>query len=156
MARSSTPPDSSAADSPTESPVGGAGGVVFDPRGRVLLIRERGGGWVFPKGHIDPGETELDAAVREVAEEAGVEAECPDPDQRWSTEYVNDRGTPRAITWFRLRSDGASPTMREAKFPEGAYVAVGRALEALAYPEDRELLRRILTETDDPATPAAP
>src|SRR5680860_767344 len=29
----------------------GAGGVVFDDRGRVLVLRHAGGNWVFPKGH---------------------------------------------------------------------------------------------------------
>jgi diadenosine hexaphosphate hydrolase (ATP-forming) len=30
--------------------------------------------WVFPKGHIKPGETTEEAALREVREEAGVKA----------------------------------------------------------------------------------
>ncbi|MFI6979951.1 NUDIX domain-containing protein [Embleya sp. NPDC050154] len=43
---------------------------------RVLLIK-RGwdpyvGCWALPGGHVDPGETDLAAAVRELAEEAGV------------------------------------------------------------------------------------
>ena len=37
--------------------VPGAGGVVFNDRGEVLLIRDRNGFWVFPKGHLEPGET---------------------------------------------------------------------------------------------------
>lgn len=44
--------------------------------GRVLLARRRNppdaGLWGFPGGHVDPGETALDAAARELAEETGV------------------------------------------------------------------------------------
>ena len=58
--------------SPAKFPVEGAGGVVFNGQGLVLLLGHRNGTWVFPKGHLDPGETELEAALREVEEEAGV------------------------------------------------------------------------------------
>jgi 8-oxo-dGTP diphosphatase len=42
----------------------------------VLLVRRRNppdaGLWGFPGGHVDPGETALQAAARELAEETGV------------------------------------------------------------------------------------
>ncbi|MCR8826633.1 NUDIX hydrolase [Pseudosulfitobacter koreensis] len=44
----------------------------------VLLVQRRNepdaGLWGFPGGHVDLGETALDAAVRELAEETGVRA----------------------------------------------------------------------------------
>jgi 8-oxo-dGTP pyrophosphatase MutT (NUDIX family) len=54
-----------------------AGTVVHDPdRGGVLLLwRHRfitdSWGWEVPAGHLDPGETPVDAAVRETVEESG-------------------------------------------------------------------------------------
>jgi 8-oxo-dGTP pyrophosphatase MutT (NUDIX family) len=55
-----------------------AGGVVARRDGeriRLLVVRSGDGRhWVLPKGHIDPGETAEEAAVREVREEAGVVA----------------------------------------------------------------------------------
>ena len=53
----------------------GAGGVVFSRDGKVLVLGHVDGAWVFPKGHIEQGETSEAAALREVAEEAGVQAE---------------------------------------------------------------------------------
>ena len=42
----------------------------------VLLVQRRNppdaGLWGFPGGHVEPGETALDAAARELAEETGV------------------------------------------------------------------------------------
>ncbi len=48
-----------------------AGGVVFDGA-RLLLLDRPGRGEVrLPKGHIDPGETAAEAALRETTEESG-------------------------------------------------------------------------------------
>jgi len=48
-----------------------AGGIVLDG-GKVLLLRKiQEGVIVLPKGHIDPGETPVQAAVRETIEETG-------------------------------------------------------------------------------------
>jgi ADP-ribose pyrophosphatase YjhB (NUDIX family) len=48
--------------------------VVTDPgRSSVLLVRHHLVGWMFPGGHMERGETPEDAAVRELAEETGVE-----------------------------------------------------------------------------------
>lgn len=55
------------------------GGVVFDEKSRVLLREPAGhfGGyaWTFAKGRADSGESPEEAALREVREETGVEAE---------------------------------------------------------------------------------
>ncbi len=55
-----------------------AGGVVLMGH-QVVLRRTARGEYLFPKGHIDPGETEEETARREVAEETGVEAEIVAP-----------------------------------------------------------------------------
>lgn len=51
-----------------------AGGIVTDADGNMLLIR-RNDRWDLPKGKVEPGETLLQAALREVGEETGVSAE---------------------------------------------------------------------------------
>ncbi len=53
------------------------GGVVRDPAGRILLVRTRkwSNTWGIPGGKIDHGETMLEAYVREMREEVGLEVE---------------------------------------------------------------------------------
>lgn len=124
--------------------VAGAGGVVFRPTGEVLLLGHREGTWVFPKGHLDPGESALEAALREVAEEAGVRASCPDETQQETTRYFNARGHARRITWFLLLTDDPAPVLREALFPAGGFFASEAARAKLSFPEDRALLERMV------------
>ena len=49
--------------------------------GQVLLVQRRNppdaARWGFPGGHVEPGETALAAAARELFEETGIKAEKP-------------------------------------------------------------------------------
>ncbi|MGW0469276.1 bifunctional class I SAM-dependent methyltransferase/NUDIX hydrolase [Streptomyces sp. NPDC003027] len=65
-ARSTTPPPPNAAV--------GVGVIVQGPDG-LLLGKHRRGTWELPGGSVEPGETFAEAAVRELAEEAGLVAE---------------------------------------------------------------------------------
>ena len=47
--------------------------IVVGPRGVVLLKHKRLGLWLQPGGHVDDGESPWVAAVREAAEETGLE-----------------------------------------------------------------------------------
>jgi 8-oxo-dGTP pyrophosphatase MutT (NUDIX family) len=53
-----------------------AAGVIVFRRNKnkleYLLIKHGKGHWSFPKGHIDEGETRIQAAVRELKEETGI------------------------------------------------------------------------------------
>ena len=60
--------------------------MLFDESGAILLVRfvvPREGGefvfWALPGGEIEPGETELEAAAREVREELGLELTVTGP-----------------------------------------------------------------------------
>lgn len=61
------------------SPVARLGGrvILLDPAGRVLLIHERiedgKTHWLTPGGGVEAGETPREAAVRETAEETGIQ-----------------------------------------------------------------------------------
>lgn len=62
---------------PAPMPRAGASGIVFQGRSVLLVQRGRGprsGLWSPPGGHIEPGETARDAALREIREETGVVA----------------------------------------------------------------------------------
>ena len=52
-----------------------ASSIVVSARGLILHKHKRLGIWLQPGGHIDPGETPADAALRECVEETGLLAE---------------------------------------------------------------------------------
>lgn len=50
-----------------------AGGIVIGRGGMIALVRSRNSqSWLFPKGHIEAGESTEEAARREIAEETGL------------------------------------------------------------------------------------
>jgi 8-oxo-dGTP pyrophosphatase MutT (NUDIX family) len=51
--------------------------IVTGPRGVVLHLHKRLGGWMQPGGHVDPGETPAEAALRETREETGLPVRHP-------------------------------------------------------------------------------
>lgn len=54
--------------------------AIVPHNGKVLLVRRANppdpGRWGFPGGKIEPGETYMDAAIRELAEETTIRAEA--------------------------------------------------------------------------------
>ena len=60
-----------------EPPTLAAAVVIFDDRGRVLLVRQSYGArlWGIPGGAMEPGESPQAAAVREALEETGLVVE---------------------------------------------------------------------------------
>jgi 8-oxo-dGTP pyrophosphatase MutT (NUDIX family) len=87
-----------------------AGGLVRDNKGRVLMIFRKGK-WDLPKGHMDPGETPEQTAVRETIEETGVK----DPlittyiGDTWHFYYLKNRLILKQSLWYEMTADSSSP-----------------------------------------------
>jgi len=122
-------------------PVPGAGGLVFNSAGEVLLIRDRRGFWVFPKGHLEEGESFEAAARREVREETGVKAAVTKA--LGVTRYRNDRGVERMIRWFLMLGEG--PVRLEPGLTGAGFFDPEEAESRLAFAEDVALLRKALS-----------
>lgn len=129
------------------------GGVIIDDDSRVLLREPRGhfGGyvWTFAKGGADVGESPEIAALREVREETGVEAEIVAEVPGW---FV---GTTSDTKFFLMRSvrdhgdfQEETAAVRWASFEEAAeligktYSATGRARDLAILLAARATVRR--------------
>ena len=52
-----------------------AAGIVLNEKHEILLVRDDRRGWSFPGGQVENGENVIDAVIREVQEETGVDIE---------------------------------------------------------------------------------
>ncbi|WP_234969552.1 deoxyribose-phosphate aldolase [Alicyclobacillus vulcanalis] len=116
-----------------------AGGVVVRQKGgvrEVLLIDDAYGKVSFPKGHLEPGESWEQAALREVHEETGVVARIVGDVGR--VEYRIERdGEPvrkQVRLYLMVAEDGSEP-VHQAEEVNGAYFL--RWEEAIRLHEER-------------------
>ncbi|UCF10158.1 MAG: NUDIX domain-containing protein [Candidatus Bipolaricaulota bacterium] len=137
-------------ESPAEPTERSAGFVLFrtGPSGALeyLLLRHRNGGhWGFPKGRIEPGETELQAALRETREETGIDDLHPVPSLHRDTRYGFFRdGMPvaKTVRYFVARAE-ASDAVLSREHVDACWVSLREALDLLSFLEPKALLEEI-------------
>ncbi len=91
--------------------------------------------WVFPKGHIEAGETLQEAGLREVREEAGTDAEIVSPLRTRS--FESSKG-PIRVAYFLMRYRGE---VEPAELRDRVWCSYDEARERLSSHDAREILR---------------
>lgn len=106
-----------------------------------LLIRAYNGEWGFPKGHMEPGETEIDTAHRELLEETGVTAE-PVPGFRQAIEYpvLSRPGTIKQSVYFLGMAKSVEIVRQESEVAEAAFLPFEESLARLTFRDTRDIL----------------
>ena len=124
-----------------------AGGVVRreGPDGQPLFAvihRPKYDDWTLPKGKLDPGESEEEAALREVEEETGVR--CRLGRELGSVSYADSQGRDKTVRYWLMRpGDGAfSPT---SEVDELRWLDADDAMRLFSYDRDRDVLRAALS-----------
>ena len=132
-----------------------AGGVLLRRvRGRWVLagIRPAGkkpGIWALPKGLIGPGEKPEEAALREVAEETGVEARLVTKlgDIRYVYTWAGERVF-KVVSFYLLRYRrgrlGQIAPEQEIEVAEARWLPLDEAPKLLAYRGEREMAENAL------------
>ena len=107
----------------------------------VLLVHRPGHrDWTLPKGKVEPGETEEDCALREVAEETGLE--CVLGPELGGSRYRDRRGRDKSVRyWAMTARDGGFVANEEVD--EVRWMPVTAAGRQLSYPGDRGILEAI-------------
>ena len=130
-----------------------AGGIIFNDKGQVLLTKHsQNHHWSFPKGLIDPGQTSEQAALREVKEEGGVEAEIVDKIGYNKYVYTLNGGLPagrqekifKVVTYFLMKYISGDPQDHDWEVEEAGWYEPQEALKQLTFPQDKALLKKAL------------
>jgi 8-oxo-dGTP diphosphatase len=117
-----------------------AGGVVVDDDGYVLLVhRPRYDDWSLPKGHVEPGETFEQAALREVLEETGLR--CALGEELPAAHYAVN-GRPKVVRWWRMHvlEEVGEP---DDEVDEMSWLPPEDAIVLLDYEHDRALVHAV-------------
>jgi len=115
--------------------------AVICPQGRRL--------WALPKGHLNPGETAEQAALREVKEETGLDTrtEAPLGDIRYAYQWKGKRVF-KQVTFFLLRYVGGeinalAPEMR-VEVDEARWIPLADAQRQLAYKGEQDMAAKAM------------
>jgi 8-oxo-(d)GTP phosphatase len=138
----------------TDGLIRAAGGALWRPADgggieTALVHRPKYDDWSLPKGKPDEGEHLLETAVREVAEETGLEVVVGRRSVR--TEYEVPEGPKRVDYWLMRVVDGAFEPNDEVD--ELRWLPVGEACALVSHAHDRAVLAD-LARTDVPRQPS--
>jgi 8-oxo-dGTP pyrophosphatase MutT (NUDIX family) len=118
-------------DRPREEQVAALIGRV-DRRGRML--------WSLPKGHIELGETAEQTAIREVAEETGIQGSVLAALGRIDYWFVTDgRRVHKTVHHYLMRCSGGELSDDDVEVAEVAWVPINELPSRLAYADERKL-----------------
>ena len=109
----------------------------------------------LPKGHVDPGETPIEAAVREVYEETGIVAEpvCELGESRYW--YRRDgRTIGKSVAFFLFEYVEGDIADHDDEVEEVRWMGLREALTELSYEGERGMIARAIAVLEEDSAPA--
>ncbi len=125
-----------------------AGGIIFNAQNQVLICQPSGSDyWQFPKGHIEKGESAQQAAIREVKEEVGVEAEIIAKAGESKYVYTSPEGDKifKLVTIFAMNYLSGDISKHDWEMQEVIWASPEQALDQLSFSNDKQLLQKALS-----------
>lgn len=103
----------------------------------AIIHRQRYDDWTLPKGHLQEGESWVDAALREVKEETGYEAEILG--FAGAISYNTEQG-PKVVRFWHMTITGAASSQLDSEVAEVVWLPIEAARKRVQYPLERALL----------------
>lgn len=129
-----------------------AGGIVINKNGKILVVSQHGTSWSLPKGHLDEGESELEAAIREIYEESGIKKlelvkELGNYKRyKIAKDGTEDKSELKIITMFLFKTVEEVLIPVDPENPEARWVDKKEVVELLSHSKDKEFFLRASNE----------
>lgn len=121
------------------------GAVVFRNIGgekRFLLIKnKRSAHWGFPKGHVEPGETEEQTALREVLEETGLHISVFEGFRARSAYTIQGR-IDKSVLLFLATTEDTQTVIQQSEIEDYIWLGYDACLSTLNYENDKKILQK--------------
>jgi 8-oxo-dGTP pyrophosphatase MutT (NUDIX family) len=107
----------------------------------ALVHRPKYDDWSLPKGKVDPGESDEEAALREVEEETDIRARLGP--EVGTTRYRDGKGRPKQVRyWLMEPADPAEPAQFRPnhEIDDLRWCSAADAGKLLSYEHDRKLI----------------
>ena len=126
-----------------------AGCIMINPTNKTvaLVYREKQNDFSFPKGHIEPGETIEECALRETAEETKRECILLKKEFIYIEEYVTPGGEDVRMYYFLGKDGGPSNNDSPDTHPT-IWVPFDKVYDKLSYSGLRDVWESIKNEVE--------
>lgn len=129
----------------SDGPIRAAGGLLLrrgagDGLEVAVVHRPRYDDWTLPKGKLDPGETDQQAAAREVEEETGMRGTLGPVVGRIRYHDRHDRA--KIVTYFAM-TDASGEFTPNDEVDELRWLPLDDAVDLLTYERDRDVVASI-------------
>lgn len=126
-----------------------SGGVIFRKSNssfEIALIAVKGGRvWCLPKGIVNKGESPDKAAVREVAEETGLEGKIIEKLGEityWYYLKEEEARCRKTVHFFLIEYEGGDISRHDWEVDKAAWFPIDDAVEKASYENEREIIKR--------------
>ena len=131
-----------------------AGGVIINEFEEIVIVNQNHDSWSLPKGHLEKGETLLEAAIREIYEETGLINISLIKDLgfydrfRIGLDGKDDKTEAKRIHLFLFFCKKQNLNPIDPLNPEAIWISQIKALKSLTHPKDKVFLNYLITNGD--------
>ncbi|MEK6454229.1 NUDIX domain-containing protein [Caldifermentibacillus hisashii] len=119
------------------------GAIVFtseEPHKVLLIKHQNGGHWAFPKGHVEEAETETETALREIAEETGLQVEL-DTNFRKVVTYSPAGDVLKDVIYFLAYTKPTAIHRQLEEVSDAKWFPLSEAIDKVTFDNDKLILK---------------
>lgn len=131
-----------------------AGGVVFDSfyeNCKIILIKRRNKFWCLPKGKIEKGEKIYQAALREVKEETGVEADIIKKIDKINYWYHKSKNIKcfKTVYFYAMFFKSGCINSDSCEVDDVKWVNIDKALSDMSYDGEINIVKKAVKDIEE-------